>query len=137
MTVKLTSKVTLEGDFFRRDPRKTVRQNIRDMLDELAAWMEQTVEGEIRGRAGSMPYYTGWTADTVTGYTTSTKTGKRWQLHAAVAALTTGMSAKDAIRTKAAGATIERRFHPFRRVKAGVYRARPLINANLTEGLDG
>lgn len=133
---KVTTKVTLDGAFFTRDPRKTVRGNIRDMLDSLADWMEETVQSDIAGHAGQMPFYTGRTRDSIDGYTTSKKTGKRWGLHAAVGAVTFGMDRKNAIRTKAAAATIERRWHPFRRVKSGIYRARPLINANLTKGLE-
>jgi autotransporter-associated beta strand protein len=62
--------------------------------------------------------------------------GGRWGTWAVVSANTAGMSAKDAIRTKAAAATIERRWHPFRNVKGAVYRARPLLTADLTKGLD-
>lgn len=134
--MSVSTKITLEGNFFTKDPRKTVRSNIADMLDALADWAEDEVRGDIESHAGSMPFYTGWTADHVRGYTTSPNTGRHWELHAAVAALTAGMGKDDAIRTKAAAASIERRWHPFRRVKAGVYRARPLINANLTKGLE-
>lgn len=135
MTAMKTT-VTLEGPFFKGDPSKTVRKNIRDMLDALSEWMDETVTSEIESHAGSMRYYTGWTAQHIDGYTTSPKTGKRWQLHAAVAALTQGMSRKDAIRTKAAAASIERRWHPFRRVKTAVYRARPWITADFLKGLE-
>ena len=55
---------------------------------------------------------------------------------AAVGAVTSGMSAKDAIRTKAAAATIERRWGPYRRAKSAVYRSRALISADLTKGLE-
>ena len=78
---------------------------------------------------------TGWTREHVKGYSSNQKSGNRWQNWSAVGIPTVGMDAKQAIRTKAAGATIERRFHPFRRVKQGVYRARPLIRANLTKGM--
>ena len=134
--VSVTSKVQLEGDFFKRDPGKTFRANVRDMLDELASWMEAEVRSDIASHAGSMPGYTGWSHGHTIGYTTSAKTGKRWGTWAAVGAVTAGMSAKDAIRTKAAAATIERRWHPYRNVKSGVYRSRPIITANLTEGLE-
>ena len=76
-----------------------------------------------------------WTADSIVGRTES-NSGKRWGTWAVVSANTAGMSKADAIRTKAAAATIERRWHPFRQVKSAVYRARPLIRANLTEGLE-
>jgi len=131
----VTSDVKLEGDFFRRDPGKTFRANVRDMLDELAEWMEAEVKGQIEGHAGEMPDYTGWSAAQTVGRTTS-QSGKRWGTWARVSAFTGGMGATDAIRTKAAASTIERRWHPYRQVKSAVYRARPLITANLTEGLE-
>lgn len=133
--VSTTTKVTLEGNFFRRDPGKTLRANVRDMLDELAAWMEGEVQSQVSGHAGSMPAYTGWSRDHTVGRTESLA-GKRWGTWAVVSANTEGMSKADAIRTKAAAATIERRWHPYRAVKSGVYRSRPLLTANLTEGLE-
>jgi hypothetical protein len=133
MTAK--SAVTLEGPFFTRDPGKTLRANVRDMLDEMAAWMEIEVKTGIAVNAGSMPFYSGWSYDQTIGRTTSIS-GKRWGTWAVVSANTEGMDAKDAIRTKAAAATIERRFHPYRQVKSAIYRARPLLTADLTKGLD-
>ena len=131
----VTTKITLDGNFFRRNPGKTFRQNVKDMLDELASWMESEVRGGIEGHAGSMPNYTGWSADRVRGRTESI-VGKRWGTWAVVSSNTAGMSARDAIRTKAAAAGIERRWHPYRQVKSAVYRARPIIAADLTKGLD-
>lgn len=129
------TQVVLEGNFFKRDPGKTLRMNVRDMLDELAAWMEGEVGGAIASHAGDMPAYTGWTVRNTVGRTVS-YSGKRWGTWAVVSANTDGMSREDAIRTKAAAATIERRWHPYRQVKSAVYRARPLLTANLTEGLE-
>lgn len=131
----VTAKVELSGDFFKRDPGKTFSANVRDMLDELSDWMEGEVQSEIAGHAGEMPGYSGWSRDRTVGRTSSTG-GKRWGTWAVVSANTAGMSAQDAIRTKAAAATIERRWHPYRRVKSAVYRARPLITANLTKGIE-
>ena len=134
--VSVTTKVELRGDFFTKDPAKTVRGNIRDMLEALSDEMEHETRGQIADHASQMPYWTGHTLRQTKGYVTSPKTGKRWQLWAAVGVVTTGMDKKDAIRTKAAAATIERRWHPFRRVKSGVYRSRAVISADLTEGID-
>lgn len=133
MTVQTT--VVLEGPFFTRDPGKTFRQNVRDMNDALADWMDEQAESGVASHAGSMPNYTGWTAEHTVGRTHS-NSGNRWGTWAVVSANTAGMSAADAIRTKAAAASIERRWHIYRGVKAGVYRSRPLITANLTKGLE-
>lgn len=133
---KLTVKVDLEGNFFKRDPGKTLGMNVRDMLKQLAAWMETEVRSDIASHAGSMPFYTGWSHDRVVGHVTSNKTGKQWRVTAAVQSQTLGMSAKDAIRTKAAGSSIEGRFHPYRRIKGAIYRSRPILTADLTKGLN-
>jgi hypothetical protein len=127
-------QVTLDGPFFRRDPGKTFRQNVRDMLDVLSGEMEAFVRGEIAGHAGSMPGYSGWTWAHTIGRTENYM-GKRWGTWAVVSANTNQMSARDAIRTKAAAATIERRWHPYRKAKSAVYRSRALIRADLTEGI--
>lgn len=135
MAEGVTAKITLEGDFFRRDPGKTFRSNVKDMLDGLKDWMEHETRDAITARAGQMPQWTGWTARHVEGRTSSIS-GKRWGTWAVVSANTAGMTRADAIRTKAAAASIERRWHPFRQVKSAVYRARPLITADLTRGLE-
>ena len=132
--VSLQAKVELSGNFFRRDPGKTLYANIGDMLERLASDLESQVAGAIRGYP--LPQSIGWTADHVKGYTTSPRTGKHWALWAAVGLPTTGMDRTVAIRTKAAGASVERRFHPFRQAKSAVYRSRSLISADLAKGLD-
>lgn len=132
----VTTRIELEGNFFHRDPSKTLRANVRDMLDKLAAWMEVEVAVDMQSHQGEMPYWTGWSDSHVEGYTTSPNTGKRWGTWAAVGSVTSGMNRADAIRTKAAAASIERRWHPYRRVKSAIYRARPIIAADLTKGLE-
>lgn len=134
--VSLIGKVELSGDFFTHDPGKTLRANVRDMMDAIAAWMEIEAKAGVAAVAGSMPSSTGYTREHVVGYTTSGKTGKRWGTWAAVGLPTNGMDARQARRTKAAGASVEKRFHPFRRVKSGVYRSRPIIQANLAKHLE-
>jgi hypothetical protein len=134
--VAVTTKIELSGNFFTHDPGKTLYANIGDMLDKLASEMEAEVAGDIAAHESQMPAYTGWSTAHVRGYTTSPRTGKHWALWAAVASVTQGMSRKDAIRTKAAAATIERRWHPYRRVKSAVYGSRALISADLAKNLD-
>lgn len=133
--VELTTRMDFSGPFFTRDPALTVRENIRGMLERLAEEMEKDVQGQIEARAGSMPAYTGWSRNRVVGRTASLK-GRRWWLHAVVSANTAGMDKPTAIRTKAAAATIERRWHPFRRTSFRVRHSRAVIGADLTKGLD-
>lgn len=133
--VGVTTSVELSGPFFRRDPGKTLRGNVRDLMDALSESMEADVKSAIAGHAGSMPGYSGWSWAHTRGRTVSVS-GKRWGTWARVSAYTADLGAKDAIRTKAAAATIERRWHPYRNAKRNVYRARPLLTADLTKGLD-
>lgn len=132
----VTVRIDLEGPFFTRDPGKTLYANIREMMAALAAEMGDAVRSDIAAHQGGMPNWTGWTLEHTYGYTTSPVTGKHWAVSAAVATVTAGMSTKDAIRTKAAAASIEARWHPFRRVKSAVYRMRAVLTADLTEGMD-
>lgn len=134
MVRPVIERVDFSGPFFDRDPRKTIRSNIRDMMDRLAAEGERDVKQQIAGRAGAMPHYTGWTHDRVRGRTESLS-GKQWAVTAVVSTDTSGMSARDAIRTKAAAASIERRFHPFRRTTSAMRRSRAVLGANLVKGL--
>ena len=127
--VDVTTRISFSGPFFSKDPRKTVRSNIRDMLDGVADAMEQDVKGQIQGR--SMPHSIGWTLDHIRGRTESLS-GKRWALSAVVSADSSGMDRRMAIRTKAAAASIERRWHPFRRTS----RALRLAKADLARGLE-
>lgn len=129
-------RVTLEGPFFSHQPGKTLYQNIGEMLDRLGEELEHTVRSEFEAHEGAMPYWTGWSRDHVQGYRTSPKTGKHWSTWVAVASVTTGMSAKDAIRTKAAAASIEARWHPYRNTKGAVYGSRAVISADLAKGLE-
>lgn len=133
--VGVTAKVELTGNFFVRDPGRTLRGNVRRMVESLAVELEKDVADEVASHAGSMPFYTGWTHDHIRGRAESVS-GKQWGAWAVVSAFTADLGAEQAIRTKAAAATIERRWHPWRKVKQAVYRARTVISADLTEGMN-
>lgn len=125
------TKVTLSGPFFQQDVDKVFGRNVELMLADAAEEMESEVQRLIEGRAGNMPYYTGRSKRSVRGRVASLS-GKQWHRHAVISADTSGMSRKDAIRTKAAAASIERRWHPFRRVASATRR----IRRDLTKGLN-
>lgn len=128
-------QITLEGPFFTADPRKTFRRNVRDMMAALATEAEGSVKRDIASHSGSMPYYTGHTTESVVGRTRSV-TGRAWEVSAVISANTQGMTRKEAIRTKAAAASIERRWHSFRRTAGAMRRSRAVLAANLTKGLE-
>lgn len=130
-----TVRVDFTGPFFERDPKKTLRQNIRTMLGALSEEMETDVKAQMDGKAGSIPSWTGWSRNHVVGRVESLS-GKSWALTAVVSSNTAGMGRDDAIRTRAAAASIEARFHPFRRTTSRAKRARAVIVANLTAGME-
>ncbi len=131
----LQTRVDFSGDFFERDPSKTVRSNIGDMLDALAEEGEADAQGQIAAAQGSMPFYTGHTLASIVGRRSS-NSGKRWGLNVVISANTSGDGASDAIRTKAAASSIERRFHPFRRTNTSLRNARAVLAANLTRNVE-
>jgi hypothetical protein len=128
-------QITLEGPFFERDPRRTFRQNVRDMMAAIAKEAEASVKADIASHAGRMPHYTGHSHDAIVGRTRSV-TGRRWEVSAVISASTQGMGRREAIRTKAAAASIERRWHPFRRTAGAIRRSRAVLATNLTKGLE-
>ena len=141
--VSLIGKVELSGDFFTRDPGATLRHNVADMMDALADWMDE------EARAGMAVSGSREALAHTRGYSTSVRTSKHWRVSAAANIVNEGMEPKEAIRVMAKvygrhdasaghGTTIgiEKRFHPFRRVKSGVYRSRPIIQANLAKGIE-
>jgi hypothetical protein len=128
--------VEANGPFFEKDVKRTLYSNIGEMLDKVAAFMEHDVKEQVAGHEGDMPYWTGTSLAHIEGYRVSKRTGKHWSLWAAVGSVTAGMSRKHAIRTKAAAASIEARWHPYRRTKGNIYRSRAVISADLTKGLD-
>jgi hypothetical protein len=132
----IQGEVALSGPFFTRNVRKTVRQNISDFEDAIAAFGQERARTLIQARQGAMPNYTGRTRDRTVGRTRAEarRGGKKWQVTAVISANTDGLGRRDAIRTKAAAAGIERRFHVFRSTTFAI-RAR-MQTVNLTRGLE-
>jgi hypothetical protein len=103
------------------------------MMEGLAEEGQSAVRDQISSHTYKRS--TGWTRDHAIGRTVS-YSGKPWWLTAVISANTDGMGRDDAIRTKAAAASVERRFHPFRRVATAMRRSRAVLAANLVEGLE-
>lgn len=136
------AKFNLTGPLFERDPTKTVRANIRDMLEEVAA------EGERVVRANS-PVLTGAFQRGVVGRVES-MSGKRWALHAVISEQhvypwgsrrgATIRSGRKAVATSSSaqyrGGKLERRLHMFANANRGLQSSRAAIGANLSKGLE-
>ncbi len=92
-----------EGPFFENDPRKTLRQNIRALMDRVA----EIGEKEVRRRVAMAPRSTAgpsYSARFVTGRTRSLA-GRRWATTAVVSAYgginDAGLPKREAIRVQA------------------------------------
>lgn len=129
----MKTTVTLSGPFFSNDPKRLFDDNVVDMLEGVAAEQEREVRAQIASHAGQMPHYTGWSAEHVVGRVESLQ-GHQWHRHAVVSESIEGMSRKAAIRTRAAAAGIEGRWHPYRRVASATRRA--IRDADLTKGMN-
>lgn len=127
-----TYGVYFDGPFFKADPLKTLAENELAFMTIVAAEGERDAKAQLESAGGRMRRWTGWTYDTVRGRVVSVR-GKHWRKTAVISTYTANMDAKDAIRTKAAGAAIEKRFHVFRRTATMIRKA---ATFNFTKGME-
>lgn len=133
--------VRLSGPFFEHDPRKTVRQNIRAMLEAVALEAQEDVRSNF-------PVLTGAGRAGVVGRVASLK-GKHWELHATISQQhvypwarrsgATIRSGRNVVANSAnaayRGGKLERKLHMFSHAATSIRRAKAVINADLTAGL--
>jgi hypothetical protein len=121
--------IDVSGPFFQRDPKKTVRQNIRRMLEGLAAEGERGVQSQFGGHIVSGLGVTG-----VKGRVQSLS-GKAWAMTAVISQQHVYPWPSGGSR-QYRGGKLEARYGMFRRTASAMRRSRAVISANLTEGLD-
>jgi hypothetical protein len=120
-------QVDLSGPLFSRDVKKTVRNNIRRMLEGLAE------EGERLARS-AWPVLTGAGRDHTEGRVRSL-TGKPWFLTAVISAQHVYPWPNGGAK-QYRGGKAEQRVGMFRRTASALRSARPVMTANLTKGLE-
>jgi hypothetical protein len=120
-------QVDLTGPLFTRDVKKTVRQNIRRMLQGLVE------EGE-RLAQSIWPVLTGAGRDNTEGRVRSL-TGKPWFLTGVVSARHVYPWPNGGAKQYRGGKS-EQRVGMFRRTATAMRRSRTVISANLVEGLE-
>lgn len=132
----IKAKVQLQGPFFTLDPRRTMRQNILDFDNALAAYGEAKARSFLDARRGQIPGWTGFTRNRIIGRTRAemARGGKVWQVTAVVSANTDGLSKKLAIRTKAAASVLESKFRIFRATTFAMRAKAKTVD--LTKGLE-
>lgn len=141
MMTEIRTATAFSGPFFERDPKETVRQNIRDMLVALAA------EGQSQVQA-VFPVKTGAGRAGVVGRVQS-MTGKPWYLNAVVSEQhvypwgthrgATIRSGRRRVANHGAaeyrGGKLERKLGMFARVNRQLQQSRAVIAADLSKGL--
>lgn len=140
----MTRRVTFTGPFFVKDPTKTFRQNVRVMMDGVAAEGESYAIELLRsGQGGRALMSTGGrVSDHVVGRTSSLG-GRRWAVSAKIAPRPPASSAKAEMAALSGrkrgnrGVTvgIEERDHVFRRTAARLRKARAINVAELLKGI--
>lgn len=138
MGTKITTTIDTSGPFFAKDPAKTFRQNVRVLMDAVAAEGEADVRAQITaGNSGRKPIAE-LGQDHVSAHVigrTSNLRGRRWAVTAVVSVNNSGFSPKEGISLMAAASSVESQTHAFRRTTGRIRRARALNQAELLKGL--
>lgn len=114
-----TTRVNFSGAFFAaRDPGRTIRDNIRAMLEDIARNGEREIRAAYRagegrrapvraiGRNARVSHF-------IVGRVESL-TGKQWQYHAVVSPVPRGLTGAQAVALNAAASRVEGQIHAFR-----------------------
>jgi hypothetical protein len=136
---KIASSISYDGAFFRKDPGKTFRQNIRVLMAAVAEEGRKDVQAQLdAGEASREPVSSGVqparVSDHVVGRVKSL-TGRQWAVTANVSVLNQNMTPKQARALMAAAASLEKRNHAFRRTATRLRKARALNTVELLKGI--
>jgi len=139
MATRTSSSITFDGPFFRKDPARTFRQNIRDLSDRFAAEGEADVRQQMRaGEVARRPIAAGVSPSRVSAHVvgrTSSLAGRRWAVTAVVSVQNAGFTKRQGTALMAAAARVEAETHAFRRTVSRLRRGRRQIEAELFEGI--
>ena len=143
------STIDYSGPFFTKDPGKTFEENIDAMMKAMAMEAWKDVRAQIYQRQPQMPYWTGFSTKRIARRMIHPwKTGRAYSL---VWASTDGLPGRPEARAAsgnrsqfrgnaaaivhAAQATIEARWHPYRKTTNRLRRSRAVNRAELTKGM--
>lgn len=136
---RVITTIDLSGPFFQRDPVKTFRANVREMMDAVAAEGEADAKAQLRAGEGSRaPISAGVSPARVSGHVrgrTRALSGRRWAVTAVVSINNRGLSRRQGIALMAAAARVESQTHAFRRTTSRIRRSRAVNQAELFKGL--
>jgi hypothetical protein len=130
--------IDMTGPFFRTDPARTFRQNVRVMMDAIASEAAADVIAQQQQTEGGRAPIRGVQPARVSAHVvgrTSSLAGRRWAVTAKVSVLPRGLSRKQAIALAAAASRVEGETHAFRRTTSRMRRAKAINQAELLKGL--
>lgn len=136
---RVTTTIDLSGPLFAKDPAKTFRQNVRDLMDAVVEQGERDVVAQLRAGEAARRPMRGISPDRVSGHVrgrTSNLAGRRWAVSGVVSVNNRGFSPKQGITLMAAAARLEQKTHAFRKTTARLRRARGVNLDELLKGLD-
>lgn len=135
----VVTTIKMDGPFFRKDPAKTFRQNVRAMMDAIAEEGEKDVRAQLEaGNARRAPIRRlgeSHTSDHTFGRTTSLS-GRRWAVTAVVSAHRPGLTRAESISLRAAASRVESVGHPFRKTKNRLGRTRKTNMSELLRDIE-
>ena len=136
---RTVTSIHYDGPFFRKDPGKTFRQNVRVMMRALSEEGQQDVQTQLRHNEGRRApiarlKYEPRVSQHVVGRVKSLK-GKVWAVTAVVSVNNRGFSKAQGISLMAAAANTERQTHAFRRTTSRLRKAKKVNAAELLKGL--
>lgn len=131
---KIASTIDMGGPFFTYQPGKTFRQNVRVLMADIAREGEADVKAQLaQGQATRKPMRL-VDPDRVSGHVVGrvkNLRGKPWALNAVVSVNNSGLTKAQGQQLMAAAASIEARFHIFRRTSSRLRKANKTNAAEL------
>lgn len=132
------ASIDVSGPFFRRDPEKTLMENIHKMMQAFAEEGADAARTGLASGSGNRALIRELgdrVADHAIGRTQSLS-GREWYVAAVVQVLNKGFSPRQATSLMAAAAEVESETHAIADVARQLRSSRAVIRANLTEGLE-
>jgi hypothetical protein len=133
----VVTTIDLSGPFFKADPQRTFRQNVRVMMDAVAAEGEADVKAQLRaGNAGRLPIRRigDHVSEHVVGRTSNLRS-RRWAVSANVSVNNRGWGKAQGVSLMAAASSVESRVHAFRKTKNRIGRTRKTNMSELLKGI--
>jgi hypothetical protein len=123
--VAIITSIDKSGPFFKGDPLKDFRSNVREFMDVIADEGERDVAVQLRaGESTRKPISSGVQPARVSAHVVGRTEGLRdWTYNARVSVRNRGLSDRQGVALMAAASLLEGRTHAFRRTTGRIRRA--------------